>query len=104
MSRISSFLLGMVAGAMLVAAAMNFHLVRSDDGILMIPKLTKGLHDPYADIREFTLDDWQQHRPLAAALVQANKSELLADSSLNNFRRSIDGVSEGLLGGANSPR
>lgn len=104
MSRISSFLLGVVAGALLIGAAMNFHLVRSDDGILMIPKLTKGLHDPYADIREFTLDDWQQHRPLAAALVQANKSDLLADSSLHNFRRSIDGVIEGLLGGTRPSR
>lgn len=98
MSRLSSFLLGMVAGATLLGAAMNFHLVRSDDGVLMIPKLTKGLHDPYADIRGFTLDDWQQHRPLAAALIQANKSELLADGSLSSFRRSIEGVVEGLLG------
>lgn len=98
MSRFSSFLLGMVAGAALLGAAMNFHLVRSDDGILMIPKLNKGLHDPYADIREFTLDDWQQHRPLAAALMQANKSELLADGSLSNFRRSIEDVLDGLIG------
>lgn len=97
MNRFSSFLLGMVAGAMVLGAAMNFHLVRSDDGMLMIPKVTKGLHDPYADIRAFTLDDWQQHRPLAAAIVQANKSELLADSSLSNFRQSIEGVLEGLL-------
>ncbi|WP_235934727.1 hypothetical protein [Candidatus Laterigemmans baculatus] len=98
MNRLTSFLLGMVTGAVLLTGAMNYHLVHSDEGILMIPKLTKGLDDPYVDIRSFTLADWQEHRALAAALVQAQKSELLADGSLVNFRRSIDGVIEGLLG------
>lgn len=98
MNRFTSFLLGMVSGALLLAAAMNYHLVRSEEGILMVPKLSKGLADPYVDIREFTLGDWQEHRPLAAALVQAQKSDLLADGSLNNFRRSIDGVVEEFLG------
>ena len=32
MSRFSAFLLGMVAGAMLLHAAMTYHLVRADDG------------------------------------------------------------------------
>jgi hypothetical protein len=64
----------------------------------MVPKVTKGLDDPYVDIREFTLDDWQQHRALATALVKSDKSELLAGGSMDNFRNSIDGVINGLFG------
>jgi hypothetical protein len=89
----------MVVGAALLAGAMNYHFVRSQQGLLMVPKLSKGLDDPYVDIRAFTLEDWQQHRALAAALIQSDKAELLADSSLSNFRNSINGVLDGLFGG-----
>ena len=98
MSRFSSFFLGMVVGAALLGGAMSYHLVRSEKGLLMVPKLSKGLSDPYVDIRAFTLQDWQEHRPLAAALMHSDKSELLADGSLAGFRHSIDGVIDGLFG------
>lgn len=98
MSRFTSFVLGMIVGAGLLAGAMNYHFVRSEQGLLMVPKVTKGLADSYVDIREFNLTDWQEHRALAAALIQSDKAELLADSSLSNFRNSINGVLDGLFG------
>ena len=98
MSRFTSFLLGMVVGAALLGGAMNYHFVRSSQGLLMVPKISKGLGDTYVDIREFQLQDWQQHRALAAALVNSDRSELLADNSLSNFRNSSDGVLDGLFG------
>ncbi len=98
MSRFTSFLFGMVVGAALLGGAMHYHFVRSSQGLLMVPKISKGLSDTYTDIREFELADWQEHRALAAALVKSDKSELLADNSLTNFRQSINGVLDGLFG------
>lgn len=88
----------MIVGAVMLAGAMNYHFVRSEKGLLMVPKISKGLDDPYVDIREFSLSDWQEHRALAAALIQSDKAELLADSSLSNFRNSMNGVLDGLFG------
>lgn len=98
MSRFSSFFMGMIVGAVMLAGAMNYHFVRSEKGLLMVPKISKGLADPYVDIRNFSLTDWQEHRALAAALIQSDKAELLADSSLSNFRNSMNGVLDGLFG------
>lgn len=98
MSRFTSFLFGMVVGAALLGGAMHYHFVRSSQGLLMVPKISKGLGDTYTDIREFELADWQEHRALAAALVKSDKAELLADNSLTNFRQSINGVLDGLFG------
>jgi hypothetical protein len=98
MSRISTFVFGMLTGAALLGAAMSYHFVRTDKGVIMVPKVTKGLTDPYVDIRDFSLQDWQEHRSLAAALVQAKKGEVLADNSLASFRSSIEGVIQGLFG------
>ena len=98
MGRFSSFIMGMIVGAVMLAGAMNYHFVRSEQGLLMVPKISKGLADPYVDIREFTLQDWQEHRALAAALIQSDKAELLADSSLSSFRSSMNGVLDGLFG------
>ena len=98
MNRFTSFVFGMIVGAALLGAAMHYHFVRTDKGVLMVPKISKGLGDTYVDVRAFQLEDWRQHRSLAAALVNSNKSEVLADSSLEGFRRSIDGVISGLFG------
>ena len=98
MSRFTSFVLGMAAGAGLLGGAMNYHFVRSNQGLLMVPKVTKGLGDTYVDIRQYSLQDWQQHRGLAAALVKSDKAELLTGSSMNNFRNSINNALDGLFG------
>ncbi len=98
MGRFSSFFLGMIVGAALLGAAMSYHFVRTEKGLIMVPKISKSLADPFVDVRTFTLADWQQHRALAAALVQSDKSELFADTSLANFKTSIEGVIEGLFG------
>ena len=98
MKRVMPFLMGMVVGAGLLYSGMSYHFVRSSQGLLMVPKVSKGLEDTYVDIREFQLQDWQKHRPLAAALVKSDRSELFADSSLTSFRNSINGVLDGLFG------
>jgi hypothetical protein len=92
--------MGMVVGAGLLWGAMHYHVVRSGDGFFFVAKIRNDLSDPYVDIREFTLDDWQEHRPLAAALVRSKQSHLLGDSSLKLFREQMDAILDSLMGPA----
>jgi hypothetical protein len=88
----------MVTGAVLLYVAMHFHVVRGNDGIFLVTKISNNLSDVYVDTREFQLSDWKEHKPLAAAIMQSNQSHLLEDSSLNSFRDSIGGLVDGLFG------
>ncbi len=91
------FVTGMVCGAALLYGAMHYHFIRGKDGVTMVPKISNSLNDIYVDIREFELTHWQQHKPLAAAIMQSNQSHLLEDSSLNSFRESMRGLVDGLF-------
>lgn len=98
MKRFSSFFLGMLTGAALLGSAMHFHFVRSSQGLLMVPKVSKGLEDTYVDIRDFNLEDWQQHRALAASIIKSDRSELISGQSMDNFRSNIESIIDGLFG------
>lgn len=98
MSRPGAFVLGMVVGAGLLWGVMHYHVVRSGDGFFFVAKVQKGLSDPYVDIRDFTLRDWEKHRPVAAALIRSKQSHLVGDSSMQVFREKMDAVLDNLLG------
>ena len=94
----SRFLFGVVAGALLMYVAMHYHIVRGNQGVYLVPKLSNSLSDVFVDTRAFELDDWRKHKPLAAAIMQSDQSQLLEGSSLNSFRSSIQGLADGLFG------
>ncbi|TWU24373.1 hypothetical protein Pla52o_23000 [Novipirellula galeiformis] len=93
----SRFLAGMVCGAVLLFGAMHYHVVRGKEGVFLVPKISKNLSNVYVDIRDFRLSDWQQHKPLAAAMVKNNRSDLLEDASLSSFRNQVSGLVDGLF-------
>lgn len=86
MSRLSSFLLGMVAGAGLLQGATNYHIVRANDGFHLVAKQPARLSETYVDVRGFTMTDWAGHPQLATALVQANQQQLLGDSAAGTLQ------------------
>jgi hypothetical protein len=86
MSRLSSFLLGMVAGAGLIQGATMYHIVRASDGLHLIAKQPTRLSETYVDIRAFTMTDWAVRPQLASALVQANQQQLLGDSAVTSLQ------------------
>lgn len=96
MSRLHCFLFGVLVGAVGVFSGMKYHIVRADDGLHAIPKVSCQLGGAYVDIREFTAEDWNEHRNLSLAIVDADKSYLLTESASNQFRRSIKSALESL--------
>ena len=85
MGRITSFLTGAFVGATIMVLAMKFHFVRADDGFHVVAKLTSSMTDTYADIRDYGMTDWNEHRLLLAALVRAEKSHVVKDKTLDNI-------------------
>ena len=92
MGRLQSFLFGVVVGGAAVFGALKYHVVRADDGIHVVPKVAPGFQDVYVDIRDFRVEDWDKHRGLSLALVQANKSALMKGTAADYFRESLDSV------------
>ena len=93
----SRFLFGMVTGAALLFVAMHFHVVRGNEGVYVVPKISNNLSDIYVDTREFSLSDWNAHKPLAAAIMKSEQTHLLEDASLNSFRDRVGELVGGLF-------
>jgi hypothetical protein len=58
MSRVSSFLFGMVVGAALLQGVRTYHIVRAADGFHVITKQPARVGETYVDVRAFTMTDW----------------------------------------------
>jgi hypothetical protein len=99
MRSLSTFVFGMIVGATLLFVGLRYHVVRAQDGFHLIPKSSARINEPYVDIRNFSVADWEQHQALAMAIVQADKAYLMQDSATESVRRSFND----LLGGLNKP-
>ncbi len=88
----SRFIYGMITGAAMLYVAMHFHIVRGQEGVFLVPKISNDLSDVYVDVREYSLGDWQAHKPLAAAIMRSQQSHLLDDAALGGFRTNLESL------------
>ncbi len=86
MGRLGCFTVGVVCGAGLLYGAFHYHVVRAAESTHVVAKLNPGLKHTYVDIREFGFEDWNRHRDLARALLQADKGDLLTESVTSELR------------------
>jgi hypothetical protein len=96
-NRITTFLLGVAAGASGLFISENYYVVRSKENVHLVPKVAAKLEFPYRDIREYTVDDWKQNVSLGAAIVKAQKPELMVDS-LSGMQRNFETILQSLGG------
>jgi hypothetical protein len=97
MRRISTFLMGMATGAMLLHGVTMYHVVRAADGVHLIPKQPPRLAESYVDIRTFSMNDWADHAQLASAMVQAGQQQLLGDAAMGSVRDTVGAMLPGKL-------
>ncbi|NOY42034.1 MAG: hypothetical protein GXP26_09375 [Planctomycetes bacterium] len=90
MRRLMTFFLGMVTGGALLYGSLNFHVIRANDGVHLVPKIEPKIAATYVDIRNFTFADWKQHTEIAAALVRAEKSDLLQNTASDALQQGLD--------------
>ena len=69
MPGIKPFLAGMLAGGCISCAALQYHVVRSDEGMYLVPRSPKpSLTLAFADTRDWASEQWDRHPQLADAL------------------------------------
>lgn len=99
MSRISSFFMGVVVGAVGLYISMHFYVVRSKENVHLIPKVAAKLEFPYFDIRQYTVDDWTAHPSLSLAIVKSQNQSLIADSSIGTVKSQVEGFLKQMTAG-----
>lgn len=87
----------MLTGAAILYVGMNFHFVRGADGVFLVPKTECTLSDVYVDIRDFRLDHWKAHKPLAEAIMASNQKHLAKETPPLVFRETVAEAFSGLL-------
>lgn len=92
MSRLGSILFGVVLGAGLVYGALNYHVLRTTEGIEFVPKLSTNFSDTYLDVRQYGVSDWADHEQVARAVVKSGKDYLLKDSATRSVQEGINSL------------
>lgn len=90
MRRLSTFLVGMVAGGVFIYFALHYHLVSAPSGLHLVPKVETSLAGTYVDIRNFGPGDWARHPEIAMALVRANRADLLEGAASDSLSTGLD--------------
>ena len=93
MRRLTTLLFGMAVGGGLVFSAHHYHLVRTGAQFLLIPKIEVSLVDPYVDVRDWGLDDWEKHPQLLAAMKDHGHADLLPETRSGTRRGDSPGSS-----------
>ena len=92
MSRMSSFFLGLICGAGAIVVVMNYYIVRSKENFHFVPKVAARLENPYYDIRNYSISDWQNHPSLAVAIVSSKNQNLVQSSGVEAVRGRVEGL------------
>jgi hypothetical protein len=82
----STFLMGTLFGAALMAGLLHYYLVRDQEGFHLIRKVTPKLNRPYHDIRSYGAEDWQSHPDLGLSLARANRTGAIGESILKPWK------------------
>jgi hypothetical protein len=99
MSRISSFFMGVLVGAVGLYISMHYYVVRSKENIHLVPKVAAKLEIPYFDIRQYTADDWKAQPSLGLAIVKSQNENLISDSSIGAVKSHFEGFLKQLASG-----
>ncbi len=97
MRRVPVFLAGLLLGAGLMFVCLKYHVVRARDGFHWIPKSAATVGETYVDIRQFTADDWNQHRALGLAILQSDEAHLLQDAAAQSVQQAVRDAIDGFL-------
>lgn len=86
------FLMGFVIGGATVLGALRYHVVRANDGVHFVPKMSATLAETYVDIRKYSSKDWSEHPTVAAALVRDGKGDLVQGAALDSLWQGAEGM------------
>ena len=88
MRKLLLFCFGMIVGGGIVCFAFEYHVLRTNNGVVLIPKKPACLGNQYVDVRTWKPSDWQSHPELVEAIVAHGRSDLFG-SSVNEHLREL---------------
>lgn len=89
MRRLGAVLFGVLLGGGLVWFGFHYHVVRTGEGLLYVPKTSATLVDTYVDIRDWSAEEWQDHPDLIAAVVKDGREELIVQPTSGDIIRRL---------------
>jgi hypothetical protein len=89
MRKVAAALLCMMLGGGLVYVAFQYHLVRTSDELVFVPKTSAGLSETYVDVRAWSALEWQRHPRLIRALWKHGRSDLIVAPGTNGLLRDL---------------
>lgn len=82
MGRLGTFFFGLVLGAVLTLGAQSYHVIRTDDGIKLLPKRQVSLSDTYLDVRGWGLKQWSEHPDVLWSLTEYKRDDILGQEKI----------------------
>ena len=82
MRRLFALASGVLLGAVLMWVALQYHVLRTNGGLVMTPKRTATLRDSYLDVRSFGVTDWAANPDLVWSLTQNGKTDVLGEANV----------------------
>lgn len=93
MRRAYVFLFGISFGVLVCMGAMNYHVVRAQDGFHLVQKNQARLGQAYVDTRSFDAAQWGQNPELVAALRADNEQDLVNVAAPGLFQGGVNRLS-----------
>jgi hypothetical protein len=82
MPKIKPFLFGSLCGACLTFVALRYHVVRYDEGVLMVARAPQpAVRSAYVDIRDWGAAMWKQYPEIAIALTEDGHGRVVAEKA-----------------------
>ncbi|MDA0834692.1 MAG: hypothetical protein O2955_05470 [Planctomycetota bacterium] len=89
MRRLISMIFGMLVGGGIVYAGFYYHLVRTSEKWLIVPRKNVAFEDPYVDMRTWKPDDWAKHQQFAKDMIAAGHGELVVQATTKNLFQEV---------------
>lgn len=92
MRRLPTFIFGMIAGGVLIYGGLHYHVINTPSGLHLVPKVNSTLAETYVDVRGWGVAEWMQHQDVAAALLAADRQDLMQSAAEDSIRTGLDRI------------
>ena len=92
MRRLPTFIFGMIVGGLLIYGGLHYHVINTPSGLHLVPKVNSTLAETYVDVRGWGVAEWMQHKDIAAALLAADRQDLMQSAAEDSIRTGLDRI------------
>ena len=80
---------GMIVGGLIAYFLALNHLIRTEEGVVAVPRQDVPYTDSYVDIRGWDANEWAKHPQLTQALVKDKRASLVVRAAAEEVARDV---------------